>query len=51
MDYPDPAQAVRMLELMLAFFGNGERWSRGTLNDGRGGRCLLGALQFYRVRM
>jgi len=46
MRQPDPAEAVRMLELMLAFFGDGEGWSRGTLNDGRGGRCLLGALQY-----
>jgi hypothetical protein len=53
MDQPDPAEAVRMLDLMLAFFGDGEGWTRGTLNDGRGGRCLLGALQYieseYRV--
>jgi len=46
MHQPDPAEAVRMLDLMLAFFGDGEGWSRGTLNDGRGGRCLLGALQY-----
>jgi hypothetical protein len=44
MDQPDPAEAVRMLDLMLAFFGDGEGWSQGRLNDGRGGRCLLGAL-------
>jgi hypothetical protein len=31
---------------MLAFFGIGEGWSQGTLNDGRGGRCLLGALDY-----
>jgi hypothetical protein len=46
MDRPDPAEAVRMLDLMLAFLGDGEGWSQGTLNDGRGGRCLLGALGY-----
>jgi hypothetical protein len=46
MDHPDPAEAVRMLDLILAFFGDGEGWTRGALNDGRGGRCLLGALQY-----
>jgi hypothetical protein len=37
MDQPDPAEAVRMLDLMLAFFGDGETWTHGTLSDGRGG--------------
>jgi hypothetical protein len=46
MDQPDPAEAVRMLDLVLAFFGEGEGWSQGTFNDGRGGRCLLGALEY-----
>jgi hypothetical protein len=38
MDQPDPAEAVRTLDLMLAFFRDGEGWTRGTLNDGRGAR-------------
>jgi hypothetical protein len=46
MDQPGPAEAIRMLDLMLAFFADGGTWTRGTLNDGRGGRCLLGALQY-----
>lgn len=46
MDQPDPAEAVRMLDLVLAFFGGGETWARRTTNDGRGGRCLLGALRY-----
>ena len=46
MNQPDAAEAVRMLDLMLAFFGEGEGWSQATLNDGRGGRCLLGALDY-----
>jgi hypothetical protein len=37
MDQPDPAEAFRMLDLMLAFFGDGETWTHGTLSDGRGG--------------
>jgi hypothetical protein len=41
----DPAEAIRMLDLLLVFFGDGEGWARHTLNDGRGGRCLLGALE------
>jgi hypothetical protein len=35
-----------LLDLLLAFFGDGETWARRTLNDGRGGRCLDGALQY-----
>jgi hypothetical protein len=27
-----------------------EGWSRGMLNDGRGGRCLDGALQYMMAR-
>ena len=40
----EPAEAVRMLDLLLAFFGDGEAWTQGTLHDGRGSRCLDGAL-------
>jgi hypothetical protein len=31
MDRPDPAEAVRMLELVLAFCGDWEGWARDTL--------------------
>jgi hypothetical protein len=34
-----------MLDLVLAFFGAGETWGRGTLHDGEAGRCLVGALR------
>src|ERR1700737_2843189 len=42
----DPAEAVEVLDLLLKFFGNGERWVRGRLSDRRGNRCLVGALDF-----
>lgn len=32
----DPAEAVEVLDLLLKFFGNGERWVRGRLSDRRG---------------
>src|SRR5262249_28275168 len=46
MDVSDPAEAVEVLDLLLKFFGNGERWVRGRLSDRRGNRCLVGALDF-----
>ena len=42
----DPAEAVEVLDLLLKFFGDGERWVKGRLNDRRGNRCLIGALDF-----
>ena len=42
----DPAEAVEVLDLLLKFFGDGERWVRGRLSDRRGNRCLVGALDF-----
>jgi hypothetical protein len=46
MGASDPAEAVEVLDLLLKFFGNGERWVRGRLSDRRGNRCLVGALEF-----
>ena len=46
MDARDPADAVEVLDLLLKFFGDGERWVRGRLSDRRGNRCLVGALDF-----
>ena len=46
MGASDPAVAVEVLDLLLKFFGNGERWVRGRLSDRRGNRCLVGALDF-----
>jgi len=46
MDERDLAEAVEVLDLLLNFFGDGERWVRGRLSDRRGNRCLVGALDF-----
>jgi hypothetical protein len=37
---------VEVLDLLLKFFGDGERWVKGRLSDRRGNRCLVGALDF-----
>jgi len=42
----DPAEAVEVLDRLLKFFGEGERWVKGRLSDRRGNRCLVGALDF-----
>jgi hypothetical protein len=42
----DSAEAVEVLDLLLKFFGDGERWVKGRLSDRRGNRCLIGALDF-----
>jgi hypothetical protein len=42
----DPAEAVQLLDLLLKFFGDGERWVKGRVSDRRGSRCLVGALDF-----
>ena len=46
MSARDPAEAVEVLNLLLKFFGDGERWVKGRLSDRRGNRCLVGALDF-----
>jgi hypothetical protein len=46
MSAHDPAEAVEVLDLLLNFFGDGERWVKGRLSDRRGNRCLVGALDF-----
>ena len=46
MSAHDPAEAVEVLDLLLNFFGDGERWVKGRLSDRRGNRCLIGALDF-----
>ena len=42
----EPTEAVEVLDLLLKFFGDGERWVKGRLSDRRGNRCLVGALDF-----
>ena len=46
MSTRDPADAVEVLDLLLKFFGDGERWGGGRLSDRPGNRCLVGALEF-----
>lgn len=46
MNARDPADAVEILDLLLKFFGEGERWIKGRFSDRRGKRCLVGALDF-----
>jgi hypothetical protein len=46
MRAPNPAEAVQLLDLLLTFFGEGERWIKGRVSDRRGNRCLVGALDF-----
>jgi hypothetical protein len=41
-----PAEAVKVLNLLLKFFGNGERWVKGYFSDRHGNRGLVGALDF-----
>jgi hypothetical protein len=36
--------AVQLLDLMLEFFADDGRWTRGRYDDGNGGHCLVGAL-------
>jgi len=38
------AKAIQLLDLMLEFFADDGRWTRGRYDDGKGGHCLVGAL-------
>jgi hypothetical protein len=44
MDARDPAEAAEILDQLLKFFGEGERWIKGRFSDRRGKCCLVGAL-------
>lgn len=50
MDARDPAEAAEILDLLLKFFGEGERWIKGRLSDRRGNCCLVGALDLVSGR-
>jgi len=47
---PQCRKAVDMLDLLIEFFDDGERWIKGKLDDGAGNRCLVGALRDIRER-
>jgi hypothetical protein len=44
----ETGDAVRLLNLLLAFFADEARWTRGRYHDGDGGRCLVGAVDHLR---
>jgi hypothetical protein len=41
---------VQFLDLLLDYFADGARWQQGDLDDGRGRRCLVGAIHYLRCR-
>jgi hypothetical protein len=52
MRQPAPASAlksVRMLDLLIAFFDGGARWTTGDFHNAVGSRCLVGAMQHLRA--
>jgi hypothetical protein len=46
MPEAETAKAGQLLDLMLEFFADDGRWTRGCYDDGNGGRCLVGALLY-----
>jgi hypothetical protein len=44
MSEVETAKATHLLDLMLEFFADDGRWTRGYYDDGNGGHCLVGAL-------
>jgi hypothetical protein len=46
MPQVDTAKAVQLLDLILEFFADDGRWTRGSYDDGNGGHCLVGALLY-----
>jgi hypothetical protein len=44
MPETETAKAVQLLDLMLEFFADDGRWTRGSYDDDNGGHCLVGAL-------
>jgi len=46
MSVRGPAEAIEVIDRLLKFFGDGERWVKGRFSDRRGNRCLVGALDF-----
>jgi hypothetical protein len=44
MRQSDPAKAVQLLDLLTEFFDGGKQWTKGRYEDGKGRRCLVGAI-------
>ena len=52
MRQPAPASALKsahMLDLLMEFFDDGAKWTRGDFHDRHGARCLVGAMQRLRA--
>jgi len=47
MRHRDPFKAMRVLETIFRFYGEGDRWTRGVRHDGRGKHCLVGAIELH----
>jgi hypothetical protein len=45
---PDPAAAIRMLDMVEELFDGGRRWIKGRLSDRKGNHCLVGAIGHLR---
>jgi hypothetical protein len=41
---------VQFLDLLLDYFADAARWTQGDLDDGRGRRCLVGAIHYLRCK-
>ncbi len=50
MDARDPAEAAEILDRLLTFFGEDERWIKGRFSDHHGKCCLVGALDLVSGR-
>jgi hypothetical protein len=48
MSEPKTSDAIQFLDLLLDYFADGTRWNQGDLDDARGRRCLVGAIQHLR---
>lgn len=44
------AKAVRMLDLLAAYFDDNQHWVKDKFHDGKGGRCLVSAMCSIRAR-
>jgi hypothetical protein len=43
-------EALRMFDLLLEYFGDGVRWTRGRYRDGHGRHYLIGAIYYLHLK-
>jgi hypothetical protein len=43
----DPFKAMRVLETIFRFYEEGDHWTPGTRDDGKGKHCLVGAIELH----